>query len=1040
MLDRGSWSRGLRVALTLFAAGAAPPSAASTSVPPLGSASDYRVIAWTTAHGLPQSTVSDIVAMAGGELWLATFGGLVRFDGASFRVIDLASDPRLPSNRFISLAAGREGELWFATQQGHVGRIDGEGRVAEIVPPASPLSQISSMLVAADGGVYALDVDGTVRRTVGGRTEVLLGPGPHAGLQGLAEATDGQVWAGRDREIVGFGRDGAAQIRLPLAQKCSALASDGEGGLWVGLQNGLARLHAGRVEPVRVEPLLSGWVRALQADGPSRLWISTPGGLERLDRRPDATWERHALPVALPVGLGIRKILLDRERNLWVGTNGQGLYRINLHLARRTSPESGLRTATALVSDGAGGAWVAGGCAGLFHLGASGDVQPFAISPGPGLPPVRHCEHSLASGVNGRLWVRVAQRLFLVEAGSSRTWPTATPIPPEGGPIVEAADGSLWVTSRGGRVQRFAPDGRLLVDHDLGSLLVSAVAGRGREIWVGGEGVFFRVQDDVVERFGAERGVPRGSVRDLLPGRDGEVWVATYGDGLARLVAGRFEHWTVEQGLPDNALSSLVADRQGRLWISTNRGLAVLDRAQLADVASGSRRSLDPVVFGAERGVAEANSGRPAGFADARGQVWFGTIEGVVRFDADSFPFRREPPTVRIDRVSADDRELPLARPVRVPAGTGRVRLDFGSVALTYPERIIYRFRFEGIDPDWVDVGSRRYASWTPAGPGRHRFLVEARNEDGIWSSSPAAVELEVLPSWWQTGLFRLAALAAALAALGGAFLLRLRAIEARHVEKLLALEERRQAEERVTELRGQLEHVARAALAGELATNLAHEVNQPLTAIVANAQAGRRFLAGGPAQVAEIDAIFGDIAAQGRRASEVIRGLRGFLRGGRTPSGRVDLSELTREMLPLVRRELEEHRVQLTLDLADDLPPVEGSAIHLGQILVNLVKNACDALADREAPRLLAIRTSSDAGRVELAVSDNGPGFRPEDAGRLFQPFFTTKPQGMGMGLAISRSIAEAHGGELAAANAPGGGALVVVSLPSVASQEERG
>ena len=138
------------------------------------------------------------------------------------------------------------------------------------------------------------------------------------------------------------------------------------------------------------------------------------------------------------------------------------------------------------------------------------------------------------------------------------------------------------------------------------------------------------------------------------------MWIATYGGGLGHLRNGRMTRLTVTEGLPDNGLSRLLDDGRGRLWLSTNRGVAVLSRAEIAEVLAGTRRVLTPVVLGAERGVQEANFGMPAGFADQSGRLWFGTIDGVVRIDASRFPFNRLAPRVRVDGVFADERPLPL--------------------------------------------------------------------------------------------------------------------------------------------------------------------------------------------------------------------------------------------------------------------------------------------------------------------------------------------------------------------------------------------
>jgi C4-dicarboxylate-specific signal transduction histidine kinase len=309
--------------------------------------------------------------------------------------------------------------------------------------------------------------------------------------------------------------------------------------------------------------------------------------------------------------------------------------------------------------------------------------------------------------------------------------------------------------------------------------------------------------------------------------------------------------------------------------------------------------------------------------------------------------------------------------------------------------------------------------------------LVEARSAAGVWSSAPAVVELDVLPAWWQTSTAR-GAFALALVVLGaGGVSLRIRSIERRHAAALDEVERQRQAEQRIDGLRAQLEHVARVALAGELAASIAHEVRQPIGAIVNNAEAGARNLSAYLKQPREMERLLGDIVSDAMRASSIIRGLREFLQPIGPKAGPIDLSALVREALPLVERELRDCLVRVELHLSDALPPIEGSRVQVSQIIVNLVTNAIEALSHVPGDRRLVISTRTGDGLVELTVRDNGPGLSDAVAARVFDPFVTTKTGGLGVGLAISRSIAERHGGRLVLSRAPDRGLLATLSLP---------
>jgi PAS domain S-box-containing protein len=244
---------------------------------------------------------------------------------------------------------------------------------------------------------------------------------------------------------------------------------------------------------------------------------------------------------------------------------------------------------------------------------------------------------------------------------------------------------------------------------------------------------------------------------------------------------------------------------------------------------------------------------------------------------------------------------------------------------------------------------------------------------------------------------------------------------------------ERRLSEETLSKVRSELAHVARVTSLGALTASIAHEVNQPLSGIITNASTCLRMLAADPPNVEGARETARRTIRDGNRASDVITRLRALFAKKDTTTESVDLNEATREVIALSLSELQRNRVILRPELADDLPPVTGDRVQLQQVILNLLRNASDAMITiSDRPRRLVIRTERDeADRVRLTVQDAGVGFEPQAVGRLFEAFYSTKNGGMGIGLSVSRSIIESHHGRLWAAPNDGPGATFSFSIP---------
>jgi C4-dicarboxylate-specific signal transduction histidine kinase len=247
-----------------------------------------------------------------------------------------------------------------------------------------------------------------------------------------------------------------------------------------------------------------------------------------------------------------------------------------------------------------------------------------------------------------------------------------------------------------------------------------------------------------------------------------------------------------------------------------------------------------------------------------------------------------------------------------------------------------------------------------------------------------------------------------------------------------LDVTERRLAEQRAEETRRQVAHMGRLALVGELGATISHELRQPLAAIRANAQAGAMLLAGNPPDLREVQAILQDIVADDARAVEVIEGVRRLLRKDEPLSATVDLNQICRDAARLLQTEAALRHTRIDLTLAAAAPLVTGDPAQLRQMVLNLGLNALEAASGSSDERAVVVSTTLRAGQAEVTVHDSGPGISADVQPRVFEPFFSTKSEGLGLGLAIVRSIAERHQGRVWAENHTTGGAVFGAALPA--------
>lgn len=340
------------------------------------------------------------------------------------------------------------------------------------------------------------------------------------------------------------------------------------------------------------------------------------------------------------------------------------------------------------------------------------------------------------------------------------------------------------------------------------------------------------------------------------------------------------------------------------------------------------------------------------------------------------------------------------------------------------------------MDADSVAMRTAGYAGWTV--PLDYQPIHELFRELGIGPYVPAEIGLAgIIRRYWEWVVFAaIILLMLVLHSVRTEYLVtrRTRELSAANAGLEHEFQERQRAEERARRHEAELAHVSRVNTMGEIASGLAHELNQPLSAIGNFARGTLRRLDDGRIDAAAFREAMERVVEQTGRAAQIISRVRGFLRKHEPRRGRVDMNRAVEDVAGLLDQDARSHGVEIRLRLAQTLPPVAGDMIEIEQVILNLAKNAVDAMTEADAPdRRLTIETEAvrEGDAVRLSVSDSGPGIPPAVREQLWEPFFTTRADGLGIGLAICRSIVESHDGRITAASGPGGGAVLSFELP---------
>jgi ligand-binding sensor domain-containing protein/signal transduction histidine kinase len=781
--------------------------------------SQYAHTAWKVRDGFSQGSISAVAQTPDGYLWLGTQFGLLRFDGVKNVPWQPPTDQQLPSNAIMSLLVAHDGTLWIGTFKGLASWKEGrltqyaelDGRVIfklledheGTVWAAGGAVTTGRLCAIRNGNAQCYGEDGSLGRAVFGLYEDSKGnlwvgvkeglwrwkpdppkfyslPGESNGIRGLGEDADGTLLVGWNGGIQRF-VDGKTEA-YPLSGtdgqlRAKRILRDHDGGLWIGTQDsGLVHVHQGRTDFFAASDSLSGDdIYTLFEDREGNIWVATINGLDRFRDFAVAT-------LSVNEGLSnavVGSVLATTDESVWLGTVG-GLNR--WHNGQLT----------------------------VYRERAGRSMTGVSEIVGSGLPDKGVT--SLFQDSRGRIWVATLNGIGYLENDRF--------IPVSGVPgkdilsIAEDATGNLWIANeqlglfhllRGGEARQI-PWAELGHKDHASTLAVDQLHGG---LWIGFHlgGVAYFTDGQIRASYTAADGLGGGRVNHLRIDQEGTLWAATEG-GLSRLKDGHVATLTGKNGLPCDSVHWAMEDDAHAFWLYTACGLVRIARSELdtwvAAVKQGkdARPTIRVTVFDSSDGVRNfvgAGHYSPQVAKSSDGRLWFADLDGVNVVDPNHLPFNRLPPPVHVEQLIADrktyDATSDVNGHVRLPPLIRDLQIDYTALNLVAPEKILFRYKLEGHDHDWQDVGNRRQAFYNDLPPGDYRFRVMACNNSGVWNEAGTFLDFSITPAYYQTTWFRVSVVVVFLLLLGALYQLRLRQVS-RQVRG--RMEERLEERERI--------------------------------------------------------------------------------------------------------------------------------------------------------------------------------------------------------------------------------------------------
>ncbi|MCH6235775.1 sensor histidine kinase [Cognataquiflexum rubidum] len=1052
-----------------------------------------KVESWDTKNGLPNDLILNVYQTKDGFIWTAGYTGLTRFDGVSFTSYNSRSVPLFKTDNIQSLLyETNDSTLWIPTPSSgllsfkngvfnayltdstsinFLGTTDREELLLQIGTRTQSFVLFDTNLKTSKSITYS-------------QGRELFKEGKISNKYRRLKDQSGNLWTYTDASFFSY-KDGKMNKITPKEggfpeRQYFLSCVDSKNRFWLTSNKGLFLWDGQAFKPYPgMEDILFGGSGAASTgsileDSKGNIWLATTSGLAYLDAQSDrfVFFPKSESLLSQP----IFNILEDKEGNIWV-SSANGLIKLSQSKFINYSELDGLnnnRISAVCALDNH--RYLVATSRKLFLI-EDGVVKPYPFK-NKNLTNFRGDITHIFKDSSDNIWICFAAgNIIRISKSGEKLFSNGGAV--QARYVFEDDNRQVWFGLAFGGIGFLNNEDQIELlsfpKIDFKSLHISSIRKLRNGNWLltsFNKGILIIDQAGNPAYFDDKSGLQSIGVFSSVEDPDGTVWLTTQA-GIVRYKNGEFGKIDFTSGLPENSIFGFLPDQKGYVWFPSNRGLIRAKKQELNDYLDKKIDKIEWQLYDDGDGMLNrqaVGARHPAVTPD--GRLLFVTFGGLVEVDPDQLKKNLIPPSVIIHNVQFDGKDIGLAQANTFKPGNHRYIFEYSGLSFVSPEKVKFKFKLVGYDKDWISAVGDRKAFYTNIPSGSYTFQVIASNNDGIWNDTGATYSFTIEPFFHETAWFRILTLI--ILSLLIWLIVKWRTSAARKQNELLEIEvasrtsdlnkanfELNQSLENLKSTQAQLIQSEKMASLGELTAGIAHEIQNPLNFVnnfsevsaelVDEIQDIRRKTQD-KARSSEEDEILEDIKQNlekinhhGKRADAIVKGMLEHSRAGKGEKAPTDINALADEYLRLSYHGLRAKDKSFTADFATDfdpnLPKVNVVASDIGRVLLNLINNAFYAcgnsefrINNSELKPQVKVSTKNIGNKIEIKVSDNGPGIPSSIKDKIFQPFFTTKPtgQGTGLGLSLSYDIVKAHGGELKVETKEGEGSTFIIQIPT--------